>query len=104
MVAQEALIREVVSRMQDAKRFDATLLSELEKNSVVKNANQLKVGTVSMQRIIGKTLILGAGLGTMTVLCMLGIGFYKIHSLAHKGYSSLDGSSSERAGLGSNRL
>jgi hypothetical protein len=103
-VAQEALIKEVVSRMQDAKRFDDTLLKELEKNKVVKDASQLKVGAVSMQRIIGKTLMLGVGVGSLTILCMLGIGAYKLHSLAHKGYTSLDGGSSGRAGLGSSRM
>jgi hypothetical protein len=103
-VAQEALIREVVSRMQDAKRFDNMLEKELEKNKVIKNGSALKVGTVNMQRIIGKTVLMGMGVGGLTILCFLGIGAYKLHSLAHKGYTNLEGSSSERAGLGSNRL
>jgi hypothetical protein len=103
-VAQEALIKEVVSRMTDAKRFDSALEKELEKNKVIKNGNAMRVGAVSMQRIIGKTLMLGLGVGSLTMLCFLSIGAYKLHSLAHRGYTSLDGSSSERADLGSSRL
>ena len=98
-VVQEALIREVVARMQDSRKFDSVIAKELEKAKIISNDKAVTVGTVSMQRLITKTAVVGFSVSAMVAVTSMVIGCYKLRQMSHEGYSKLDGTASERTRL-----